>query len=150
MTTLNCPRDGAELVVETYNGIQLDRCPECNGRWLDNGELAELEATVANEGDRLGTIDYARKESELFCIVCSRQMVAFNYRAYNLQLDTCEELHGYWLDAGEESRVRDVMEERVRGLARAASAEESWAKLLGGMRQQSFLNNIKKMFGGRP
>jgi len=42
-------------------------------------------------------------------------MTAFNYRAYNLELDVCSQEHGYWLDAGEDGRVRDIIEERVRG-----------------------------------
>jgi Zn-finger nucleic acid-binding protein len=129
--------------------IEVDHCPQCNGRWLDHHELEHLEATVADEGQRSGMIDYAKKDSEMLCPVCSKKMVAFNYRAYNLELDTCEDQHGYWLDAGEEGRVRDVMKERVEGLSRAANAEESWGKFLGGMRNPSMWDNIKNMFGGR-
>jgi hypothetical protein len=61
-------------------------------------------------------------------------MTSFNYRAYNLELDACESDHGWWLDAGEEARVRDVIQERVKGLSRAASAEAAWGKFLGGLR----------------
>ena len=61
-------------------------------------------------------------------------MTAFNYRAYNLELDTCEDEHGFWLDAGEEARVGEIIQERVRGLARAASAEAAWGRFLGGLR----------------
>ena len=57
-------------------------------------------------------------------------MKAFNYRAYNLELDTCPEEHGYWLDSGEEGRVRDIISERVRGLQRSASAEAAWGGFL--------------------
>jgi hypothetical protein len=66
-------------------------------------------------------------------------MRAFNYRAYSLELDTCPDEHGYWLDAGEEGRVRDIINDRVRGLDRAASAEAAWG---------SFLNGLKKGKGG--
>ena len=61
-------------------------------------------------------------------------MAAFNYRAYNLELDACEDGHGFWLDAGEEARVREIIQERVRGLARAASAEVAWGRFLGGLK----------------
>ena len=149
MTTLKCPRDGAELQVEMHMKIEVDHCPECNGRWLDHEELGHLESTVASEGDRSGMIDYAKEESELLCPVCTKKMVAFNYRAYNLQLDTCEEQHGYWLDAGEEGRVRDVMKERVEGLGRAANAEASWAQFLSNVKSPGMWDNIKNMFGGR-
>jgi hypothetical protein len=39
---MKCPKCGADLHTETFHGIQVDRCPECHGIWLDNGELALL------------------------------------------------------------------------------------------------------------
>ncbi len=146
---LKCPRDGAELQTERYKDIEVERCPECNGRWLENDELGQIEATVGDEEQRRGTLEYAKRESSLLCLVCGKQMVAFNYRAYNLELDTCAEQHGYWLDAGEEGRVRDVMEERVRGLERSASAEEAWRNFVRRMGRRSFFDDIRKMFSGR-
>ena len=145
---MNCPRDGAELKIEHHRGIEVDHCPTCNGRWLDHDELDELEATVADKDTRRATIEYAKRPSELKCPKCEKTMRAFNYRAYNLEIDTCEDEHGFWLDTGEEGKVRDIMEERVRGLERAASAEESWGKFLGKMGNKSVWDNIKGMFGG--
>jgi Zn-finger nucleic acid-binding protein len=147
---LKCPRDQTELVAEHHSDIEVDRCPQCNGRWLDHHELDLLEAATApDEGDRRATIEYAKHPSELACPACGKQMRAFNYRAYNLELDTCEDEHGFWLDAGEEGRVGDIMEERVRGLERAATAEEAWAGVLGRIGRKSVWDNIKGMFGGR-
>ncbi len=147
---LKCPRDSTELVIEHHSGIEVDHCPQCNGRWLDHHELDLLEATVAKEEhQRRAMIEYAKRSSELNCPVCDKQMRAFNYRAYNLEIDTCEDEHGFWLDAGEEGRVRDIMEERVRGLDRAASAEQAWGKFLGRVGQKSVWDQIKGMFGGR-
>jgi Zn-finger nucleic acid-binding protein len=76
-------------------------------------------------------------------------MTAFDYRAYNLELNTCEDQHGFWLDAGEEGRIRDIVAERVRDLHRAASAEASWAQFLDHMRHPSFLDHVKGFFRGR-
>ena len=148
---LKCPRDGTDLVIEKHRGIEVDRCPTCNGRWLDHHELDALEATaVPDEEQRRATIEYAKRASELACPVCAQPMRAFNYRAYNLEIDTCEQEHGFWLDAGEEGRVRDIMEERIRGLARAASAEESWGKFLGRIGNRSVWDKIGGLFrGGR-
>ena len=146
---MKCPRDGVELKIEHHQGIEVDHCPTCNGRWLDHHELDLLEATVApHEDQRRATIEYAKRQSELNCPVCDKQMRAFNYRAYNLEIDTCEDEHGFWLDAGEEGQIRDVMEERVRGLERSASAEESWGKFLGRVGNKGVWDNIKGMFGG--
>lgn len=130
---MRCPRDGTELIEEHVHGIEVDHCPQCNGRWLDHHELDQLEATRASEEERRATVQYAQRESELRCPVCEKRMTAFNYRAYDLELDTCEDEHGFWLDVGEEGRVRDIIDERVRGLERSASSEASWDKFLDGL-----------------
>ena len=132
---MQCPRCHADLVVEKeYHGIDVDRCPSCEGRWLDHDELGQLEATVpSTPEERRATIKYAERKGELACPQCGKTMTAFNYRAYNLELDACDE-HGWWLDAGEEARVREIIQERVRGLARAASAEVAWGRFLGGLK----------------
>jgi Zn-finger nucleic acid-binding protein len=132
---MECPRDGRELMVEHTHGIEVDHCPACNGRWLDHHELDHLEATTgATEAERRATIEFGEKSSELDCPVCGKRMKAFNYRAYDLELDTCPEEHGYWLDAGEEGRVRDIINDRVRGLERSASAEAAWGGFLRGLK----------------
>ncbi len=147
-----CPRDETELLEEQLHGIEVDHCPTCNGRWLDHHELDELEAGKADEEERRGMIQYAQRESELMCPVCGEGMLAFNYRAYNVELDSCEQEHGFWLDAGEAGEVRDIIDERVRGLKRAATAEESWAKFLDGIGGKSgggAFGAIRGFFGDR-
>lgn len=146
---INCPRDAIELVQGKEHGIEVDRCPACKGAWYDYDELEALESTVAGEDERTGTIDYAKRPSELACPVCSRPMRAFNYRAYNLELDACSEGHGFWLDAGESARVRDVMKERVGGLRRAHSAQKAWHRAKGGGGGGGVIDQIKGLFGGR-
>ncbi len=148
---LQCPRDGAELIVEHLHGIEVDHCATCNGRWLDHHELDYLEATKADEAVRRGTIRYSERDSDLSCPVCDEQMAAFNYRAYDLELDTCRSEHGFWLDAGEEGRVRDIIDERVRGLKRSASAEAAWGDFLdglGGRGGGGAWGSVRRFFGG--
>ena len=150
---MQCPRDGSELIEEHVHGIEVDHCPSCNGRWLDHHQLDELEATKAEEDDRRGTIRYADRESELHCPVCDEQMAAFNYRAYDLELDTCHNEHGFWLDAGEDGKIRDLVDERVRGLQRSRSAEEAWGSFLDGLGARSggggAWGSVRRLFGGR-
>ena len=148
---LQCPRDGAELIVEHLHGIEVDHCATCNGRWLDHHELDDLEATKADEAVRRGTIRYSERDSDLPCPVCGEQMAAFNYRAYDLELDTCRDEHGFWLDAGEEGRVRDIIDERVRGLQRSATAEAAWGNFLdglGGRGEGGAWGSVRRFFGG--
>jgi Zn-finger nucleic acid-binding protein len=146
---MRCPRDDTELLEEQVHGIEVDHCPTCNGRWLDHHELDDLEATrTRNDDHRSGTIQYAQRDSELNCPICGKQMVAFNYRAYNVELDSCEDQHGFWLDAGEEGRVRDIIDERVKGLGRAARAEAAWDDFLDGV-GGGMWDTVKGFFGGR-
>lgn len=140
-----CPRDNAELKTEREHGIQVDRCPTCRGGWYDYDELAALESTVADGDQRLGTIEYAKHVSTLACPVCEAPMHAFNYRAYNLELDACAEGHGWWLDAGESDRVLAVMRERVAGLRRSVSAEKVWYRTREGG-SGGVIGQIKDLF----
>jgi uncharacterized protein len=39
---MDCPNDGATLVMSERSGIEIDYCPECRGIWLDRGELDKL------------------------------------------------------------------------------------------------------------
>ena len=43
---LRCPKCGGHLVTEEFHRVQVDRCPECHGIWLDHGEI---DAVVAHE-----------------------------------------------------------------------------------------------------
>jgi Zn-finger nucleic acid-binding protein len=128
--------------------IEVDRCPQCGGAWYDDEELELLEATVAADDERRGMIDYAKRESDITCVVCSKPMRAFNYRAYNLELDACTDEHGFWLDHGEADRVRDVMTERVAGLQRAGTAQDAWNRAKRGDKG-GIMDNIRGLFGGK-
>ena len=143
-----CPRDRNELHSESEHGIVVDRCHACQGAWYDYDELAELEATVAGDEQRIGTIEYAKHQSVLSCPACNETMHAFNYRAYNLELDACAEGHGFWLDAGEAERVQAIMKERVRDLRRAGSAQKAWARAKG-RGGGGVIDQIKNLFTGR-
>ena len=128
---MQCPRDRVELEVEHHQGIDIDRCPQCKGGWLDENELSQLEATVeSTEEQRAAMIEYSNRVSELSCPKCGGPMSAFNYRAYNLELDVCDQRHGFWLDSGEAIRVREIVEERVAGLERSVKAEADWDRFV--------------------
>lgn len=39
---MQCPTDGAILVMSDRSGIEIDYCPTCRGVWLDRGELDKI------------------------------------------------------------------------------------------------------------
>jgi Zn-finger nucleic acid-binding protein len=63
-------------------------------------------------------------------------MTTFNYRAYNLPIDTCDSNDGYWLDGGEDKRVLELMKQRIKDLDRSAKAESEWFGFLSKLRRK--------------
>lgn len=53
---MRCPKCGMELIEIGYKGIKVDRCSECEGIWLDAGEL-ETVSTLEKSGlDKLFSV----------------------------------------------------------------------------------------------
>jgi Zn-finger nucleic acid-binding protein len=134
------------LTVEDYRGIEVDRCPGCGGMWLDYGELDQLEDTVFDKDELKGSLMFRSFEGELACPKCGGRMQLFNYRAYNLELDFCEQQHGVWLDAGEEKRVMELMKQRIKDIDRKGKAEEEWGNFLAKLGSPSFMDKVKGLF----
>ncbi len=143
---MRCPRCSAELRTEEYKGIEVDRCPDCQGLWLSYAELDQLEDVALDDDEEKGTLIYDPRPSDISCPQCGGPMTTFDYRAWNLQLDLCEKQHGFWLDRGEEVQVLDLMKERIRDLNRSASAETEWANLLRKVKSRSFFDRVKTLF----
>jgi Zn-finger nucleic acid-binding protein len=143
---MRCPRCGADLKTEDYKGIEVDRCAGCQGLWLDYSELDQLEDVALDEDEVKATLIYSGRKGELSCPKCAGPMKAFSYRGWNLELDLCEEEHGFWLDHGEEERVLELMEQRIKDLDRKASAEKQWADFLGKVKSKSFFSRLKGLF----
>ncbi|MCE2463172.1 MAG: zf-TFIIB domain-containing protein [Dehalococcoidia bacterium] len=145
---MKCPRCNIALKLEKYRGVEVDKCSGCEGMWLDHPELGELEDKVFDEGLVKGTMRFTSNSGDLLCPTCGKHMHWFRYRHYNLELDFCEEEHGFWLDKGEERRVLEIMEQRGKDLKRSASAEVEWNKFLSNINSKSFLDKVKDLFRG--
>lgn len=53
---MRCPKCGMELIEIDYKGIMIDECSECEGIWLDAGEL-EIVAKMEKTGiDKLFSV----------------------------------------------------------------------------------------------
>ncbi|MCM3658007.1 zf-TFIIB domain-containing protein [Agromyces mediolanus] len=46
---MQCPVDGAVLVMSERSGIEIDYCPTCRGVWLDRGELDKILERAGRE-----------------------------------------------------------------------------------------------------
>lgn len=50
---MRCPKCGMELIEIDYKGIKVDRCSECEGIWLDAGELESVSKLEKTGLDKL-------------------------------------------------------------------------------------------------
>lgn len=53
---LRCPRCSVALVEEAVENVKIDRCPQCNGVWLDAGELEQLQRVNKGRGATGGVL----------------------------------------------------------------------------------------------
>ena len=43
-----CPSEGANMLRKEYLGVTVDECSECDGVWLDDGEITTLKTTESH------------------------------------------------------------------------------------------------------
>ena len=129
---MNCPKCTTELVQKFYKGVmEVESCPSCRGMWLDFDELDKLEDVAFDEDSQKGSLIHFQKKTDFPCPHCQTKLDEFRYRLYELKLDTCfENNHGFWLDAGEDERVMEIMNRRSLEIKRKVSAEMEWKQTL--------------------
>lgn len=111
----------------------MESCPNCRGMWLDIEELDKLEDVAFDEDALKGSLVHFQSQTEFPCPHCRVMLDEFQYRLYDLRLDTCEHGHGFWLDAGEDERVMEIMRKRAGDMQRKSNAEAEWKQILKGM-----------------
>jgi len=129
---MNCPKCGTDLAKKYYKGmIEIDSCPDCRGMWLDSLELDKLEDMAFDNDAHKGSLVHFQSKTDFSCPHCGAKMDEFQYRLYDLKLDYCAvNGHGFWLDAGEDERVINVMQKRAGDVQRKVDAESSWKNIL--------------------
>jgi len=50
---MRCPKCGMELIEIDYKNIKIDKCSECDGIWLDAGELEAVSKLEKSGIDKL-------------------------------------------------------------------------------------------------
>ena len=53
---MRCPKCGMELIGIDYKGIEVDKCSECGGIWLDAGELEAVSKLEKTGLDKLFSV----------------------------------------------------------------------------------------------
>ena len=132
---MNCPKCSTELTKKYYKGaIEVDSCPACRGMWLDAPELDKLEDMAFDDDAHKGSLVQFGAQTENPCPHCGEWLNEFQYRLYDLRLDYCAgKDHGFWLDAGEDERVMELMRKRAADIERKLDAESAWQQMLKSM-----------------
>jgi Zn-finger nucleic acid-binding protein len=110
---MDCPRCKLALGPDRYEGVDVHRCAECWGYWLDRGEFTRITTVrdlVFSAEERAAILDRARSQAAartpaadptIPCPRCAKVMekISFNVTA-PITVDRCPQ-HGIWLDTHE-------------------------------------------------
>jgi Zn-finger nucleic acid-binding protein len=116
---MKCARCDGVLKPQNYEGVEIDRCPKCQGTWLDEGELQKIIATddVAISPEIISqaiTSSFAgvpedEGRSVEHCPRCSKPMLAMNYSySSGVIIDRCPNADGLWLDGIELDKIQAI------------------------------------------
>jgi Zn-finger nucleic acid-binding protein len=138
---MKCPHCEAELAAARRDSVEMEVCAACQGMWLTDQELEQLEDEAFDLGKK-GTLVFDPEPSSHKCPECQHLLQTFHYRDYDLVLEFCGEGHGYWLDAGQDKRVLELMGREESALKRTYSAQDDWAAHLRHWRSPSFIERL--------
>ena len=132
-----CPSCKVEMEQRKYEGVTVDRCSQCEGVWLDYGEL-RLIATIQERKFTEEELDAAmkadsrkREESPVLCPKCDRPME--KRESHDTIVDMCPQGHGVWLDKGELERIQIVRERLEKTRPRREGVMDQVIHFLGAM-----------------
>lgn len=143
---MQCPKCNSTLTTKSHKGIQVDYCSHCRGMWLDFEELDQLEDKAFAEDAYKGTIIFSSTPTEYRCPHCNGQLRRFQYRLHSLELEYCENKHGFWLDENEEKRVMELMRARSKRMKKKFDAEAEWRNTLQRLKSKSFFSKLAGLF----
>ena len=125
---MNCPVCTTALSTGTHEGMELNGCGACGGRFVSYASLRAITAddTRPRPGhERAAAMDAAGTaattegddRSPLPCPECSDPMRRYVHQyASGVWVDSCE-VHGVWLDAGELERLEAYAEAMAVGMS---------------------------------
>jgi Zn-finger nucleic acid-binding protein len=106
LRTRHCPDCGAEMKETRMHGVDLDLCPECNGIWLDHGELKEILQRRISE--RANPRDMAAANAcDRTCPECKRHLFVRHFAG--CEIDQCINCAGIFLDGGELEQIQEAV-----------------------------------------
>ena len=142
--SMKCPQCNIEMTPKTRHRINVNFCEACKGMWLEHQELDELEDEVFDFGEHdKGTLIFSSTPTAAKCPECDAILRKFKYRLYDLEMEFCENQHGYWLYEDEDTRVLELMKQEETRLKKNVKAEDKWAAMVRHMHSSLFFGNLR-------
>ncbi|MCB0743859.1 MAG: zf-TFIIB domain-containing protein [Ignavibacteriae bacterium] len=92
------------MIVLEFEEIETDFCTNCEGIWLDAGELELLLGNSSEKDELIKSFSKAKKnkEKKRRCPICHKKMEKTRVSDdKDIVLDECKHGHGLWFDKGE-------------------------------------------------
>lgn len=108
---MDCPKcNKVAMETDTAGGVVIERCPNCQGLYLDEGEMESLLSSEA--GRPIDSSEFTEisdhKDMELaFCRKCNVEMEPI-WGPANMRIDRCPKCRGVFLDQGELTAIRSA------------------------------------------
>lgn len=105
---MKCPKCQDEtLDSRVVRGVEVDRCPACQGVWFDEEELSKLIDDKAVGNSKLKGADKGQDRQPGVCPRDGTRLLrVYSKRNRSVVLDCCSECKGVWLDGGEFQRLK--------------------------------------------
>lgn len=102
---MDCPVCKTAMIVLEIEQVEIDYCTDCQGIWLDSGELEILLEDPAQAQQVMNSFAPAQSdETPRKCPICLKKMDKVLVGAHDGKrelLDRCPRSHGLWFDRGE-------------------------------------------------
>ena len=106
---MDCPACKDAMITLELSEVEIDYCTECNGVWLDSGELELLFGDAQKAKDLISSFRTATSADEKSrkCPICDKKMEEIVAGAGEpaLLVDRCVKGDGLWFDRGELNEI---------------------------------------------
>lgn len=106
---MQCPRCQQPLAQVVTFGVEVDRCAQCDGTWLDRGECERASRptgrfvkSVRRPDDAPAVLE-VDVETRIRCPRCGKSCFRERYSSSSVEIDRCA--CGVWLDRGELDKI---------------------------------------------
>jgi uncharacterized protein len=99
---MKCPKCSSAMEKVIYEGIEVDRCTNCQGIWFDFQEQKQLKDKQGADSIDIGEATHDKPVSKMYCPrdgLLLTQMV--DVRQPHIWYEACPHCYGVFFDAGE-------------------------------------------------